>query len=198
MANKKTTKKKSTKKPTQSRLKVAGKTSATTTSEKSSSSKTLAKFKKKSASGKVSTKNIAKKNSTPKKTASKSIEVNPDLSLFLKPLNKTQDQSNSQPLINSKKAKKSLAIKNKLKCSQMVACLEDLIASLKKRTLCIKQGDEFINLNPGSTAEFEVHASVKKGKERLTLKMTWRSEKTEEGAGLRILSSEPVDALTTI
>ena len=64
--------------------------------------------------------------------------------------------------------------------SQLVTYLEDLIASLKKGQICVRQDDQFVTLCPTRTMEVEVKASSKKDKEKFEIEFKWHRE---EGQG---------------
>lgn len=99
---------------------------------------------------------------------------------------------------SSKASKKIVVIKDKLESGKVVACLEDLLTSLKEGTLCIQHGDEFVTLSPSFTVQVEITATVKKGKQRFALELTWRSERDAKGTEFRILSSAPIDELAPV
>ncbi|GAB6060997.1 amphi-Trp domain-containing protein [Desulfonatronum parangueonense] len=64
--------------------------------------------------------------------------------------------------------------------SQVVTYLEDLIASLKKGQICVRQDDQFVTLCPSRTMEVEVKASSKKDKEKFELEFKWHREEGQE------------------
>ncbi|SDB22589.1 amphi-Trp domain-containing protein [Desulfonatronum thiosulfatophilum] len=64
--------------------------------------------------------------------------------------------------------------------SQLVNYLEDLIASLKKGQICVRQDDQFVTLCPTRTIEVEVKASSKKDKEKFELEFKWHREEGQE------------------
>ena len=185
MVNKKTTKKKIVKKKVGTRLKVSKGKGAKSTKDKPAPSK-------------APTKTIAKDKPSSDESSSKAIAVQPIASSSLNPLNKSQHRSNSHFSSAPKRSKKTLSIKDKLECSQVVTCLENILAGIKAGTLCIQQGEEFVTLKPQSAVDVEIEATVKKGKEKFVIELTWRSEREEKDKELRILSSEPIDELAAV
>lgn len=106
-----------------------------------------------------------------------------------KPLILSGFRLNSHSLQLPKKSKKIVVVKGELELSQVVTCLENILAGIKAETLCIQQGEEFVTLKPHSTVEVEIEATVKKRKERFVLELTWESQRDCEGTGFCIFSS---------
>jgi len=96
--------------------------------------------------------------------------------------------------------KKSVVLKEKMELDKVIACLEDIVASLKAGTMCIQHGDDLITLKPTASVELEIEAVMKKGKEKLALELSWHNEKEKEKETekmeFRIMSSEPAEEAT--
>jgi amphi-Trp domain-containing protein len=88
--------------------------------------------------------------------------------------------------------KKEISFKGRLEQQKLVGYLEELLAGLKSGTVFIQHGDDFVRLSPTELVEFEVEASQKKGKEKLTLEISWLVEgPTDSDSELKITTSEP-------
>ncbi len=81
----------------------------------------------------------------------------------------------------------------KMELEKVAFYLEDLLASLKSGTLCIQQGENLVTLHPGQFVDFEVEAASKKGKEKLSLELSWRNDKDDEKKDFKIMSEEPAE-----
>ncbi len=88
--------------------------------------------------------------------------------------------------------KKSVVINERMESDEIINFLEDLVESLRAGTVCIQHGDDLVTLKPGCHVGLELEAAVKKGKEKLSLEMSWLALEEEEKKEFRILSSEPV------
>jgi amphi-Trp domain-containing protein len=77
---------------------------------------------------------------------------------------------------------KELKIKTTAGLLETVKQLENLIASLKEGTICIRKNDELIVLSPQEPVTFELEAEVKLEKyglkEKLAIELKWRKEET--------------------
>jgi amphi-Trp domain-containing protein len=82
--------------------------------------------------------------------------------------------------------KNKVTIEGRIERTRLVEQLESLVASLKAGTVCVRQGDESVRLCPAPIVEFEMEASQKKDKEKLSLKISW---KAGEGCGAGIDAS---------
>lgn len=96
--------------------------------------------------------------------------------------------------------KKAIALKEKMELGKVIACLEDIVASLNEGTMCIQYGEDLITLKPTGNVDLEIEAVVKKGKEKLVLELSWQNDsgraKEVEEKEFRIMSSEPVEEAT--
>ncbi|MFH1080852.1 MAG: amphi-Trp domain-containing protein [Pseudomonadota bacterium] len=77
-------------------------------------------------------------------------------------------------------ATKELKIKTTAGLLETVKQMENLIASLKEGTICIRKNDEVIVLSPQEPVAFELEAEVKLEKntlkEKLIIELKWRKE----------------------
>ncbi|MBI4667187.1 MAG: amphi-Trp domain-containing protein [Nitrospinae bacterium] len=90
-------------------------------------------------------------------------------------------------------SKKEVEVKGNMDLKTAIGHLEELVASFKAGTVCIQNGSEFVTLKPKPAVTFEMEASRKKGKEKLSLEIGWMIEKmpVEENPSLKISSKEP-------
>lgn len=89
-------------------------------------------------------------------------------------------------------SKKEVKLKGIMDPEQIVSYLEDLVGSLKQGKICVQQGEQFVTLNPDQAINLEVKASVKKGKEKFVMELSWRKEETaEDDQEMRISPDEP-------
>ncbi len=79
-------------------------------------------------------------------------------------------------------SKKEISYKASLAHHQAVGHLEKLVESLKQKSVCLQVGEEYVllSLDEGLPMELEVNASEKKGKNRLTLELTWREVRLKD------------------
>lgn len=92
-------------------------------------------------------------------------------------------------------SKSSISLKGTLDPKAFACLLEDLAKSMKEGCVCLQRGTEHVTLNPAGAMEFELEATVKKGKQKLELSVKW--EESCEAAPLeeiRITSVEPAPA----
>jgi amphi-Trp domain-containing protein len=88
-------------------------------------------------------------------------------------------------------SKKEVKLKGVMDCNQVIAYMEDLLAGLKNGKICVQQGEQFVTLCPEQMIEMEVQATVKKGKEKFEMELTWRREEApSEMTDMRISSTE--------
>ena len=87
--------------------------------------------------------------------------------------------------------KEKVAIKGMLDFDSTAALLEELAKSYRNKTVCIEMGKDVICLNPGEYIDVEVEASVKKGKQKMTIELAWKEELLSEETKLKISSKMP-------
>ncbi len=73
-------------------------------------------------------------------------------------------------------SKSGIVIKGTMDFQSVLTFLEDVVKSFREKTVCVQRGDEYITLKPAESIEMELEAVEKKGKQRLSLELTWREE----------------------
>jgi amphi-Trp domain-containing protein len=78
---------------------------------------------------------------------------------------------------------------------QLADYLENIAASLRKNTLYIEQGSQSVTLAPSEEITMELSAKSKEEKEKLSIKLSWRSiPKAVDGdAALKIATEAPAE-----
>ncbi|THB65222.1 MAG: amphi-Trp domain-containing protein [Desulfovibrio sp.] len=90
-------------------------------------------------------------------------------------------------------SKQGISVKGNMDYDAVVAFLNDLVASFKAKTVCVQRGDQFVTVTPGEQIELEIEAQEKKGKQKLALELSWRTELPvmEGEQALKVSSVEP-------
>jgi amphi-Trp domain-containing protein len=74
---------------------------------------------------------------------------------------------------------------------QLAEYLEKLAAGLRESTLYIEQGNQAITLNPSEDITLELEAKKKDEKQKLSIKLSWRSvPKVSEGESALTISTD--------
>ncbi|MCA9503547.1 MAG: amphi-Trp domain-containing protein [Spirochaetaceae bacterium] len=63
---------------------------------------------------------------------------------------------------------------------EVAAYFEAIVAGLRQGSIHFRQKDEALTLSPPERVELEVKASSKRGKERLSFEIAWRTDEPEE------------------
>lgn len=92
---------------------------------------------------------------------------------------------------DGKMCKEKIAIKGMLDYAATATLLDELAKSYKEKTVCIEMGEDVICLKPGDYIDVKVEASVKKGKQKLSISLSWKEELLSEEALLTISSKVP-------
>lgn len=88
--------------------------------------------------------------------------------------------------------KKEIKIKQVMDAEALSGMLEDLVRSFREGTVVLESGDEFVTLKPGRQIDLEIEAGHKKGKQKISLEMAWRTDAPEVAAStLKISSTVP-------
>jgi amphi-Trp domain-containing protein len=91
--------------------------------------------------------------------------------------------------------KKEISYKASLSLTQAVNHLENLVDSFRKKSICLQMGAEYVffNMDEALPLEVEVSASEKKGKNNISVQITWRELKPEnlDTASMVISSQAP-------
>lgn len=79
-------------------------------------------------------------------------------------------------------ASQNLKIKSTAGLLELVRHMENLIASFKEGTICIRKGDESIILKPQEPVSLELEAEIKFDKEtlreKLVIELKWKKKET--------------------
>ncbi|MFZ5760527.1 MAG: amphi-Trp domain-containing protein [Thermodesulfobacteriota bacterium] len=87
--------------------------------------------------------------------------------------------------------KEKMAIEGTLDFAAAATLLDELAKSYREKTICIEKGEECICLTPGEYVEVEVEAAIKKGKQKVSIELSWKEELLSEEAKLKISSRVP-------
>ncbi|WP_027183956.1 amphi-Trp domain-containing protein [Desulfovibrio inopinatus] len=77
-------------------------------------------------------------------------------------------------------SKKGIELKGNMEYQAIVYFLEDILASFKERTICIQKNDDHVTLKPTDSIDFEVEATTKKNKQKLTIELSWTEESVQD------------------
>ncbi|MBD3380863.1 MAG: amphi-Trp domain-containing protein [candidate division Zixibacteria bacterium] len=89
-------------------------------------------------------------------------------------------------------SKKELSFKGRVEPARAVNFLNDLVAGLNSGGFYLQNGDDYIGLKPNQHLLMEVEASQKKGKDKITIELSWDREDIQtEDMKLRITSAPP-------
>jgi amphi-Trp domain-containing protein len=93
-------------------------------------------------------------------------------------------------------SERNVSYKSAIDVDQAVTYLEELARSMRKGTVYIRHGDEEIELLPADGMGFELEASEKKGKQKLSIELSWRRgiDASETAGGLSIAATKPAAA----
>ncbi|MFW5488976.1 MAG: amphi-Trp domain-containing protein [Desulfovibrio sp.] len=67
-------------------------------------------------------------------------------------------------------------IEGNLKLESVCTYLEDIAASLRAGRVCLSRNTDFVTLTPSDLLEVSIAAGSKKGKEKLSLRLEWKTE----------------------
>ena len=85
-----------------------------------------------------------------------------------------------------------IEIKKTLGKGEAADILTQLAGCFEKGRLVLARDEQFVALAPGEAVGIEIEAAQKKDKEKLMIKMVWRTTEPEHQDGqLKILSDEP-------
>lgn len=91
--------------------------------------------------------------------------------------------------------KNEVKLKRTANAENVAQILNDLAGSLRDGTICVENGVDFVTLNAGNDALFdlELQAAQKKNKQKFELELSWRTAlpKIDETEDFRISSKEP-------
>ena len=73
-------------------------------------------------------------------------------------------------------SKKQVTVKGTMNPQTVATILEDLLESFKKGQVVVQNGAQFVTLKPSDSIGIELEAAMKKGKEKLTLELSWQQK----------------------
>ena len=79
--------------------------------------------------------------------------------------------------------KNEIKVKTAMDMNTAKAVLDDLAKSFKEGTICIESGSEFVTLKPSDQISLEIKAAQKKGKEKLSVELSWRQAAVSDEVG---------------
>lgn len=82
--------------------------------------------------------------------------------------------------------KNVVKIDSLMELTRVISTIEDILASLKKGTLHVSLGDEAVTLVPPPVVDFEMELVEKKDKAKLSLEISWRTDKRSVQADMAI------------
>jgi amphi-Trp domain-containing protein len=95
----------------------------------------------------------------------------------------------------SEKNKVSVEFVGSLELAEAKGVLRDLFESLEKGQVVVQKGHEHVVLTLGQVVDLKVSGRRKKGKQSLSLEISWRDEAVKaERRGFSISSTAPVGA----
>ena len=89
-------------------------------------------------------------------------------------------------------SKQSINVKGAMDFEGVISFLSDFLVSFKERKVCVQRGEEFVTLKPGDQVEMEIEAQEKKGKQKVSLELSWKTDLPLEGdKSFKVSSMEP-------
>jgi amphi-Trp domain-containing protein len=89
-------------------------------------------------------------------------------------------------------SKCEMNLKGNVDFTAAIALLGDIVKSFKDKTVCIQKGGEFVTLKPTEPIAFEIAAQRKKGKQKLSIELSWFEEMSVEApTEFKVSSKEP-------
>jgi len=76
--------------------------------------------------------------------------------------------------------KSSLSLNGSTDPAALAQILIDLAQSIQAGTICLQKGAEHVTLKPVQRMDFELEATVKKSKQKLTIAIKWEEQMPEE------------------
>jgi amphi-Trp domain-containing protein len=84
--------------------------------------------------------------------------------------------------------KKEAEMKAKIGIETAIEHLENLLSGLKKGAIYVKQGSDVMQLNPSKSVKLEVEAKSKKGREKISIQLSWKlDEAGDPGDGKSVM-----------
>ena len=102
-------------------------------------------------------------------------------------MSQTETQKSAAPTDAKKEKDKDkkaerceVEFESSLPLEEAVSYFEAIVAGLKKGTLHLRQGERVLTMNPPGHLDLEVVAARKKGRERISFELTWRTPNDAE------------------
>ncbi|WP_462325669.1 amphi-Trp domain-containing protein [Desulfoplanes sp.] len=87
--------------------------------------------------------------------------------------------------------KKKVALEQTKEFKAAISYLEDLVASFKKGTIVVEQGENSVILTPAPFVNIEIEAKQKGDKEKFSMELSWNTAGTTEESDIMISSTLP-------
>lgn len=84
--------------------------------------------------------------------------------------------------------KKEIKVKTDMSLNKLGKYLDDLATCMRMGTICVVKGDDFVALKPADKVALEMEAESKKGKESLTISISWEVEKNSQDSSVDLLN----------
>jgi amphi-Trp domain-containing protein len=72
--------------------------------------------------------------------------------------------------------KHEVELKDKMEIEKAIEYIENLLAGIKKGKVFIQHGEKVVEITPEKNVKLEVEAEQKKGKEKVSIKLTWHKK----------------------
>ena len=87
--------------------------------------------------------------------------------------------------------KKKVALEQTREFEAAISYLEDLVASFKKGTIVVEQGENNVVLTPAPFVTIEIEAKKKGDKEKFSMELSWNTAGTTEESDISISANLP-------
>lgn len=89
-------------------------------------------------------------------------------------------------------SKKEFSFRTEISLKEAAARIEEIAATLREGTVCLRKGGESVVLEPGYRVALEIEAGAKKEKARLSINLSWLLEEVgQEGREELWIGSQP-------
>lgn len=89
-------------------------------------------------------------------------------------------------------SKNEITFKGRLEKKQALEYLTELVNGMASGQVFVQNGERYVSLTPGRMLDVEIEAVEKKGKEKLSIELSWGIESEPEvDSSLKITTSEP-------
>lgn len=89
--------------------------------------------------------------------------------------------------------KKEVSMKSVINKNDAASYLEEMAKALREGKVVVSNNSNSITLNPEDSVEIELEAEAKKGKESLSIELSWRKEEVQDLSEVKLTigSEEP-------